>query len=76
MEGRIKFELDVGNSTDVDKVYDVLNHKDEELGKVYFNSDWNKWVFAPIYDSYFDAECLSRIVQRLLELKSKLKMKG
>jgi hypothetical protein len=69
MNQLIRFEKDADETEEL--VEDIISEKTgDELGKIYYNPDWKKWV-ADFGSSYFDAECLSRIVRHLLELKQK-----
>ena len=61
--------LDIDNSSDSDKVYDIINKNREELGKVYYYSRWRKYVFEPIADTFYDSKCLLEISDLIKELK-------
>jgi len=41
-------------------VFDVVNKKDEVLGRIYYHSKWRKFVFD-CESAFFDDECLNVI---------------
>jgi len=69
MKGRIKLienkqKTDESNTT----IYDVINKKGDELGEVYFDSEWKKIVFCGGIGAYFDVSCLKRLIELMEDL--------
>ena len=44
--------------------------KGDPLGEVYWHTRWKTWVFEPLDDSYWSADCLEAVVQFLKELNA------
>lgn len=55
--------------TNEDDKIEVSNKKREILGEIYFESNWNKFVFESYGDSYFDSVCLQEIVDYLKNMR-------
>lgn len=68
MKGKLMFVKRDGE----DDVFDVINHKGEELGEVYYYSDWKQFVFESYDGSYCSSDCMRGIadyLDRLTESK-------
>ena len=63
-KGHINFE----KAENDDCEYYVSNLKRVLLGDILFSRQWRKYVFEPLSDTYFDSECLKRIVAFLEKL--------
>lgn len=61
-----KGHVDIIRDEDEKKEYvaTVENKHGQELGKIYYNSKWKKFIFD-IEGTYFDSSCLSAIASRL-----------
>jgi hypothetical protein len=47
----------------------VYNHKGEILGSIAYHSRWKRFVFEPDDTTFFDAECLLKIIEKLNKLQ-------
>ena len=44
------------------RVWAILAKKDgDDLGEIRWHTGWRRYIFAPNYETYYDAECLAEI---------------
>ena len=49
-------------------VFDVINHKGEELGEIYYMDSWKQFVFESYDGSYYSYDCMREIADYLVRL--------
>jgi hypothetical protein len=72
MKGRLKFNLLEGTKKEPE-VIEVINHRGEFLGEIYYKGRWKKWIFQPDMETFYDASCLLEVVKQLNKLDANRK---
>ncbi|OGM01687.1 hypothetical protein A3K72_00705 [Candidatus Woesearchaeota archaeon RBG_13_36_6] len=59
----LRFEYLERNNT-----YKITNRKKEYLGYLKYYKSWKCWIFVPMYDCIFSADCMQEIIDYTKEL--------